>query len=270
MEANEIILSAGAIASPQILMLSGIGPAGHLDSLGIPVMADLRGVGQNLRDHPVLWVTWRAKPGFRFNGLAPRKQVSLRYTAEGSDLRNDMKISMESFTTGRNNEGGNRMEALGVSMISSIQLPAGAGELRLTSTDPNVQPQLDYHYAEDPFDRRRLRDLVRLCVELGNHEEFRDITQERIDPLDSDLVSDEALDDWVARRVTTSEHISGTCKMGPVSDSMAVVNQFGKVHGMEALRVVDASIMPNVIRANTNVTTMMIGERIADLIREGQ
>ena len=269
-EANEIILSAGAVASPQMLMLSGIGPANHLNGLGIPVVSDLPGVGQNLRDHPAAWVTWSAKPGYEFNGLAPREQVSLRYTAEGSDLRNDMKISMQSFATRRNNQDGDRMTPVGVRMSSGIQLAAGVGELRLTSRDPNVQPQLDYHYAEDPFDQRRLRDLVHLCIELGDHEEFRDIIGERIDPLDSDLVSDEALDDWVARKVTTSQHISGTCKMGPLSDSMAVVDQFGKVHGMEGLRVVDASIMPDCIRANTNATALMIGERIADFIREGQ
>ena len=181
-----------------------------------------------------------------------------------------MKISMQSFATRRNNQEGDRMTPVGVRMTSGIQLAAGAGELRLTSKDPNVQPQLDYHYAEDPFDQRRLRDLVHLCIELGNREEFRDIIDERIDPLDSDLVSDEALDDWVARRVITSQHISGTCKMGPASDSMAVVDQFGKVRGMQALRVVDASIMPDCIRANTNATALMIGERISDFIREGR
>ena len=100
-EADQIILSAGAIGSPQILMLSGIGPKEHLQSLGIPLMADLPGVGQNLRDHPAVWVTWKTKEGFPLDGLAPRMQVTLRYTADGSQLRNDMKISMQSFATGR-------------------------------------------------------------------------------------------------------------------------------------------------------------------------
>ena len=269
-EANEIILSAGAIGSPQILMLSGIGPAGHLESLGIPVVANLTGVGQNLRDHPKVQVTWRTKPGFELNGLLPREQLSLRYTADGSNLRNDMKISMIAFATGRADEGGNRMAPLGICMSSGIQLAAGAGELLLTSKDPGVQPHLDYHYVEDPFDQRRLRDLVRLSVQLGEHAEFENIIEERIEPLDSDLASDEALDDWVARRVNTTSHISGTCKMGPSSDSRAVVDQFGKVHGMQGLRVVDASIMPDCIRANTNATSMMIGERIADFVRDGR
>ena len=103
---------------------------------------------------------------------------------------------------------------------------------------------------------------------LAEHESFHDIIAERVEPTDADLASDEALDAWLRREVTTSQHISCTCKMGPASDPLAVVDQFGRVHGLDNLRVVDASIMPDCIRANTNVTTMMIGERIADFIRQ--
>ena len=268
-EGDEIILSAGAIGSPQILMLSGVGPAEHLRSLGIPVISDKPGIGQNMRDHPGVWVTWRTKPGFDLDGLAPRMQLTLRYTAQDSDLRNDMKISMQSFATERVNLGGNRMEPLGIRMTAGIYLAVGAGELRLASTDPTVQPVLEYHYLEEEFDRKRLRESVRICVDLGEHESFKDIIQERVDPTDEDLASDETLDKWMKRVVTTSQHISCTCKMGPASDPMAVVDQQGKVHGLEGIRVVDASIMPDCIRANTNVTTMMIGERISEFIIEG-
>ena len=268
-EGEEIILSAGAIGSPQTLMLSGVGPAEHLKSLGIPVVADLPGVGQNLRDHPTAWVTWRTKEGFELDGVAPRMQVTLRYTAQGSDLRNDMKISMQSFATERVNRGGGRMEPVGIRMTAGIQLAEGAGELTLTTTDPTVQPLLDYHYLEHEADRERLRESIRLCVKLGEDKEFANIIQERLAPSDEELSSDEALDDWIMREVTTSQHISCTCKMGPPTDPMAVVDQYGRVHGIEGLRVVDASIMPDCIRANTNVTTMMIGERISDFILQG-
>ena len=268
-EGEEIILSAGAIGSPQILMLSGVGPADHLRSLGIPVVSDKPGVGQNLRDHPGVWVTWRTKEGFELDGMKPRMQLTLRYTAEESDLRNDMKISMQSFATERVNRGGNRMVPLGIRMTAGIYLAVGAGELRLASTDPTAQPVLEYHYLEDEFDRKRLRESVRLCVDLGEHGSFKDIIQERVDPTDADLESDEALDRWMMREVTTSQHSSCTCKMGPASDPMAVVDQYGKVHGLEGLRVVDASIMPDCIRANTNVTTLAIGERVSDFIIEG-
>ena len=268
-EGDEIILSAGAIGSPQIMMLSGVGPADHLRSLGIHVVADKPGVGQNMRDHPGVWVTWRTKEGFELDGMKPRMQLTLRYTADDSDLRNDMKISMQSFATERVNRGGNRMAPLGIRMTAGIYLAVGAGELRLVSTDPAAQPVLEYHYLEEEFDRKRLRESVRICVGLGEHEAFKDIIQERVDPTDADLESDEALDQWMRREVTTSQHISCTCKMGPASDPTAVVDQYGRVHGLEGLRVVDASIMPDCIRANTNVTTMAIGERVSDFIIQG-
>jgi len=268
-EGEEIILSSGAIGSPQTLMLSGVGPADQLQALGIPVVHDLAGVGQNMRDHPMVYVTFRTKKDHPMDGFAPRVQMALRFTAEDSDLRNDLQVLMQSFATGKVNEGGDRMEPLGIRMLAILNLAVGSGELRLTSADPAVQPFLDYRYLDEDFDRRRLRDLVRLCVKLGQDEGFKDIIEERIEPTDTELASDDALDVFMRREVTTGQHISCTCKMGPASDPMAVVDQYGKVHGLQNIRVVDASIMPDCVRANTNVTTMMIGEHIADFIRQG-
>ena len=267
---DEIILSAGAVCSPQILMLSGVGPAAHLGEFGIPVVHDAPGVGQNLRDHPVVWATWRTAPEVELDGLAPRSQLMLRYTAAGSDLRNDMKISMQNFATERINRGGDRMEPIGVRMSVILDLAVGSGELKLASADPDEQPALNYNYFAEEFDRRRSREGLRLAVKLSEHPDFADILSERIEPLDADLESDDALDEWMMREATTGQHISGTCKMGPASDPMAVVDQRGRVHGIEGLRVVDASIMPDCIRANTNVTTMMIGERVADMVARGE
>ena len=121
----------------------------------------------------------------------------------------------------------------------------------------------------DPFDRRRLRDALHLCLRLAEHPAFEEILGRAIAPTDEVLASDDALDDWMRREVSTTNHISGTCKMGPASDPMAVVDQYGRVHGLDGLRVADASIMPDCVRANTNATTMMIGERMADLIMRG-
>ncbi len=115
-----------------------------------------------------------------------------------------------------------------------------------------------------------MREAVRLCVSLGENESFKDIIESRIEPTDEELSSDDTLNAYLMREATTGQHISGTCKMGPASDHLAVVDQHGKVHGMENLRIVDASIMPDCIRANTNVTTMMIAERVCDFIREGK
>ena len=268
-EGEEIILSSGAIGSPQILMLSGVGPADQLQAQGIPVVHDLAGVGQNMRDHPMIYVTFRTKKDHPMDGFAPRVQMALRYTAPGSDLRNDIQVLMQSFATAKVNQGGDRMEPLGIRMLAILNLAVGSGELRLTSADPSVQPSLDYRYLEDEFDRRRLREAIRMCVKLGQDEGFKDIIEERIEPTDTELASDDALDEFMRREVTTGQHISCTCKMGPSNDPMAVVDQYGKVHGLQNLRVVDASIMPDCVRANTNVTTMMIGEHISDFIRQG-
>ncbi len=269
-EGSEIILSSGAIGSPHILLLSGVGPEEHLRQVGLRVVHNLPGVGQNLRDHPMIYITFKTKDDYPLDGLAARVQMILRCTAEDSDLRNDLQVIMSSFATERNNRGGARMDALGVRMLAILNLAVGAGQLSLTSADPNEQPFLDYRYLEDEFDRRRLRDLTRLCAKLGEHPSFGDIIESRIEPTDEELSSDDALDQYLLREVTTGQHISGTCKMGPAFDPMAVVDQYGKVHGLEGLRVVDASIMPDCIRANTNVTTMMIGERISDFIKQGQ
>jgi len=178
-----------------------------------------------------------------------------------------MIIIMSSYATERVNRGGGRMDALGIRMTVALYLAAGSGEMKLQSTDPNQQPFLDYNYLQEEFDRKRLREGVHIAVELGKHSDYAALVEELIEPLESDMASDDALDDWLRREATTGQHISGTCKMGQASDDMAVVDQHGRVHGIVGLRVVDASVMPDCIRANTNVTTMMIGERISDFIR---
>jgi choline dehydrogenase len=188
----------------------------------------------------------------------------------GSHLWNDLLLFMSSFATERPERGGHRLTSSGIRVHPVLNLAMSAGELRLQSTDPNVQPLLDYRYLEDPFDRRRMREMVRLAVTLFEHPAFRDIVAGRNEPTDTELASDEALDAFIARDIVTGQHSSGTCKMGPDSDPMAVVDQYGKAYGLQGLRVVDASIMPDCVRANTNVTTMMIGERVADFIKQGK
>ena len=193
-----------------------------------------------------------------------------RYTATGSDMRNDMKISMQSYATGRVDRGGDRNTPVGVRMLVVLDLALSSGELKLTSADPSEHPSIFYNYFDHPFDRERSREGVRKALQLAKHSDFADLLEDRIEPLDSELESDDAMDDWIMREVTTGQHITATCKMGPASDTMAVVDQYGRAHGLEGLRVVDASIMPDCIRANTNVTTMMIGERIADFVLQGR
>ena len=259
-QGGEIVLCSGAIASPQLLMLSGVGPADQLGALGIQRVHDLPGVGQNLRDHPAVPIRFSEKTGLPPDSIG-RRAVRLRYTAQGSETPNDMVLSPSSFGSAADPTP---------SISCGLYLALGAGELRLSSADPHVQPILDYRYLEHPWDVERLREGVRLSVRLLEDNAFHDVIERRIAPSDQDLASDEALDSWLLQNVGTSEHISGTCKMGPSSDSMAVVDQYCRVHGLSGLRVVDASVMPDVVRANTNVTTIMIAERVADFIKESK
>ena len=268
-EADQIVLSSGTIANPQLLMLSGVGPADHLQEMGIPAVHDLQGVGRNFSDHPLIFITASVNDDVDLDGLAPRIQVGLRYTATGSELPNDMMLWMQSFASERINRGGSRMDPLGIRITGSIYLAKSKGRVTLTSTDAHVQPFLDYHLLEHSEDRRRMREVVRIAVDLFKHPELASMVNERTEPLDSDLDSDDALDEWMLREVTTGQHLTSTCKMGPASDPLAVVDQGLRVHGIEGLRIADASVMPDTVRANTNVTTMMIGERVADFIKNG-
>ena len=265
-EGDQIALCAGAVASPQLLLLSGVGPAAELSNLGIPVVKDLPGVGKNLRDHPLVPVRVKVKDDFPLDPEAPRIQTVLRYTASGSDARNDMQIFPSSFSTPL---GGDPFDNEGIRITCMMELAESAGELTLQSTNPDVQPYIDCRYLEAEWDRERMREAVRIALGLLEHEQFRNIYDSLISPTADDLVSDAALDDWMLREVCIGQHLSGTCKMGPASDAMAVVDQYCRVHGIESLRVADASVMPDVIRANTNCTTIMIGERVAEWIAEG-
>ena len=269
-QGGEIILCGGAVASPQLLMLSGVGPADHLRDFGIPVVHDSPGVGKNLRDHPSAAAIFRAA-GDRPDVQAPVIQVGLRYTVEGSPLRNDMQLSPMLMTSEHRPAQVDIDDDLNyIGMSASLQLALGQGELTLQSADPRVQPFLDYNYYREEEDLRRMREAIRLGVRMAAHSAYSGITLERVTPTDEELNDDAALNAWLRRNSGTSHHISGTCKMGPDTDPLAVVDQRLRVKGIENLRVADASIMPDCIRANTNATTIMIGERCADFIKEGK
>ena len=156
---------------------------------------------------------------------------------------------------------------------------AGLQAVQVRTTDrppmPATRTDPDHHWVT--FARRSveralpslLREGMQITFELLKHPAFQEIVEELVAPAPEDRGSEAALDAWILRNVGTSHHSSSTCKMGPATDAMAVVDQFGKVHGLEGMRVADASIMPDCVRANTNVTVMVIGERVADFIKEG-
>lgn len=268
-EADQIILAAGGIASPQLLMLSGVGPADHLREVGVPVVRDVPGVGQNLRDHPLVTVELAVKNGVELDIDGPRMQAGLRYTATGSPLRNDMQIFPANYggpKTGDPLGGAWKSRELGVRLTCILELAFSSGEVRLASKDPNEKPKLAYRYLEDPRDLERCREAVRICQRLLERPSLKTIVDHWVDPADGHLDSDQALDAWLNQNISTAQHTCGTCKMGPDSDPMSVVDQYGRVKGITGLTVADLSIAPNVVRANTNATAIMIGERVAGWI----
>ena len=269
-EAGEIILSAGAIGSPQILMLSGVGPADHLREHGIATVIDSPGVGQNLADHPLINILWATKPEVELQRFVANAQLLVRYTAEGSPLHNDMIVYLNSGAGMARNRGGAHADLVGLGASLGLNLALSKGEIRLRSSDYRDFPYLNYNLLDHEEDRRRYRDGIRMIVDLEDHPAMSAIIENRVYPEESDLESDEALDRWMKRWVGTGHHVSCTAKMGPGSDPMAVVDQYGKVYGADGLRVVDASIMPECVRANINVTVLTIGERVADFIKQGK
>ncbi|MEC9309231.1 MAG: mycofactocin system GMC family oxidoreductase MftG [Chloroflexota bacterium] len=263
---SEIIISSGAIASPQILLLSGIGPQGELHDLGIEVVKDVPGVGKNLRDHPAVFTLFKAH-GDGPGDSAPSIQVGLRYSPEFSETRADIQVS-PILMTSEHRPASVRIDSeefhFGIS--AALQNAETSGTLTLRSTNPYEQPNLNYDYLSSDSDRTRMREAVRLGLRLAEQPMFSKLISERLNPTDEDLSSDERLDKWLLANAYTQHHSSGTCKMGPDKDPMAVVDQYCRVKGILGLRVVDASVMPDVIRANTNATTIMIAEKVADWI----
>ena len=261
-EGDEIILSAGAVASPQLLMLSGVGPGGNLASVGIRLVHNLEGGGQNMKNHPSLSIRFQPKEGYSLPPESPRNQVALRFSAAGSTARNDIQV--QPLTSGPKGR-----EADEIRVGCRLELPESAGELTLASADPMVQPKLDYQSLVQTQDRERMREAVRTCVRIFGRQGFQEIIEERISPTETDLESDARLDEWLDRNIGVAGHSCGTCKMGPALDPAAVVDQYCRVYGLEGLRVIDASVMPEITRATTNATTIMIAERVADFIRNG-
>ena len=265
-EGDEIILSAGAIASAQLLMLSGAGPPDHLSNLGIPVVAGLPGVGQNMREHPLVAMWLAVDESVPMEPYGPKLQVALHYTADGSPTRNDMMVWPFSFSTPI---GADPKQPRVARLCCVLGQEVGSGVVSLTSADFHDQPRLEYRYLVDPWDRERLREGVRLCIRLLQHQAYQGLLADRITPTEEDLVSDAALEAWLVKslRQSTTAHMSGTCKMGPESDPMSVVDEYCRVYGLQGLRVVDTSVAPHVVRAPTNATAIMIAERVSDFIK---
>jgi len=278
-EAGRVVLSSGAIKSPHLLMLSGIGPADQLKEFGIETVLESPGVGQNLYNHLSAHISYKVKDGKTLSGGADGAHFSLHYTSEGSSESNDMVLRTNTVVDEREERvpglrtkynTGDVPPEQAARISCTLGLPDGSGQVRLASADPAVQPSFNYQYLQHPNDVRRVREGIRMGVKLLESDAYKDVADFRISPSDETLASEEALDLWLRQTVGSARHVSGTCKMGPDSDPTAVVDQYCRVKGVQNLWVVDASVMPRVPRSGgAHATVLMIAERVAGWIAEG-
>lgn len=281
---REVIVSAGSIQSPQILMLSGIGPAATLTKHGIKVELDLPGVGQNLGDHIEYIVAYDCtKPVSYYSELALHRQAMIgtqwyathtglgasNFFEAGGFLRStpdkpwpDVQLHFVGVAA----EYSGRMAAEGHSYQVHLgpQRPLSRGWVTLASADPKDPPLIQPNYLAEPQDWIDSRNAIRAAVEILEQDAFRPYRGAQIKPAKR-LHRDESLDDFIRDTAESGFHFVGTCRMGSGPD--AVVDGQLRVRGIEGLRVVDASVMPEVTNGNTNAPTIMIGEKAADLIR---
>lgn len=311
--ANEVIVCAGALHSPAILMRSGLGPAGSLAAMGIEVKADLPGVGSNLQDHPAVSVACHLKPAARQpRELRPASNVALRYdSGVEACAPSDMYVSVTNKAS---------WHALGAqigALVLCVYKPYSRGRVFLASPDPAAEPRVEFNMLSERRDLLRLAAAVRMAGEIysspalraATNEVFPSSFSERIRSLnrvstgnrlraaagailmdgpaplrrwlldnvvnqgksiEELMASEQTLHAWLSERATGFYHPVGTCRMGRAGDADAVVDEECRVRKVQGLRVVDASVMPTIPRANTSLTTIMIGERMAERIGQGR
>ncbi|QKQ73436.1 GMC family oxidoreductase [Nostoc sp. TCL240-02] len=259
---QEVILSAGAFDSPKLLMLSGIGNAEHLQALGIPVVVELPGVGQNLQDHPVVPVVYEATKDLHTASTSSIAEASLFLHTQGNvDAAPDLQFLFGPIVFA---PSGYAHSGLGFTSLVCLTHPQNIGSVSLRSSDPQDTPMIRLNYLQSEADVQKLVAGIKLMRDLFHTSAFDEFRGEEVAP-GKDKQSDEALVAYVREVCNTVYHPVGTCKMG--TDPMAVVDPELQVHGVEGLRVVDASIMPTITTGNTNAPTIMIGEKAADLIK---
>ena len=282
---KEVILSAGAVGSPQILMLSGIGPADHLKDLGIEVVANLPGVGQNLNDHPDFVLKYKSlKPISIWPKTKSYKKIlsGIQWilTRKGICASNhfdvvgcirsgpgveypDLQLTISPIAV--DDKTWSPLQEHAFQIHVGLMRAHSRGEVKLRDSNPMSPPRILVNYLKDSRDRDLLRTGIRLVRELVDQPTFSGIRGAEIFPGDN-IQADDALDQHMNTHTTTQWHLSGTARMGSKTDKGAVVDPSGKVYGISGLRVIDASIMPMVTNGNTNSPTIMIAEKLSDSI----
>jgi len=280
---GEIVLSGGAINSPHLLMLSGIGPGAHLREHGIDVVVDSPGVGQNLQDHPVGGLMYYTQRTTDLAGqLSMRNLLRWKATGKGPLASNigeaggyfasrddlaDPDIQIFVVPTGFYDNGEHEPVRNAATVAACLVRVESKGHIRLRSADPTWHPEIDPAYFDDRTDLDAMVAGARRLVDVSRQQPFRGYIgapwiPETLDP------TDDQIEAGIRRMSQTLYHPVGTCAMGTIEGS--VVGPDLKVHGIEGLRVADASVMPRVPRGNTNAPTIMIGEKAADLIKESR
>lgn len=255
------VLCSGALQSPAILMRSGVGPRQELERHGIEIVRDVPGVGANLSDHPAAAVLCRAKDPSLLDAGQPIVQTILRYTAPGSDQRNDLQIEAFSFSP----RGEAALNSFAIAAV--LEQTYGTGRLSLSSADPHAPPVVEQRFCEDERDVSRLVAAFRDTLAFTKTKAMSGLVAQVLFPDPRRSLDDESIADLLHRFAASGYHPCGTLKMGPATDPGAVVDQYGRAHAVENLVVADASIMPSVPRANTNLTSIMIGEMIGEWLR---
>ncbi|MFQ3594628.1 MAG: choline dehydrogenase [Sphingomonadaceae bacterium] len=290
--AREIILCGGAVNSPQLLELSGIGDPEVLQAVGLPVRHALPGVGANLQDHYVVSVQFRLKPGVvTVNRMSRGWRLAVeaaRYAVSRQGLLTLSAAHVQAYWRSRPGLQGPDVQyhilpaTVDIPKFVETQLwelerepgltiapcqlrPESRGTIHVATADPFAPPSIRPNYLADPLDRETIVAGVRFARTLASQPALAPYMAHEIDP-GADAQSDEDLLAFVRQRGSTIYHPVGTCRMGPASDPMAVTDPAGRVHGIAGLRVVDASLMPRITSGNTNAPTIMIAEKIADQV----
>lgn len=282
---SEVILTSGAIGTPRLLMLSGIGPADHLGGLGIGVALDQPGVGSNLQDHLDLFTisectgphTYDAHAGGLRAALAGVRYLLTRTGPAASSLfetggfwyaepgARSPDIQFHLGLGSGIEVGVAQMRNAGITLNSAYLRPRARGTVRLASDDPAAAPLIDPNYWADPHDKAMSLEGLRLAREIMAQPALSHLVAQEVLP-GPDVQSDAALFDYACANAKTDHHPAGTCRMGV--DAEAVVTPRLRLPGLEGVRIADASIMPRLISSNTNAATIMIAEKAADMIRE--
>jgi choline dehydrogenase len=283
---REVILCGGAINSPQLLKLSGVGPAAELKALGIEVVADRPGVGENLQDHLEFYFQVASKRPitlYGHTGLAARAWVGLNWLTRGRGLGASNHFEAGGFIRSRAGvrypdiqfhflpmavayDGSTLAKEHGFQAHVGPMRSKSRGSVRLRSPYAAEPPRIQFNYMSHPDDRAEMRACVRLTREIFAQGAFDPYRGREILP-GADCVSDEAIDAFVSEHAESAYHPCGACKMGSPADPFAVVDPRTRVISVEALRVVDSSIIPSITNGNLNAPTIMLAEKAADMIR---